>query len=149
LGDKTDTALMAVFGSVVLNTDYVDVITPGVLTDMTLPQFITHGYDMPVADDLAEELRSLIGTAVLVMPAAFGGREVALDLPENTRLVTTLREKPAIKVIDPMSTASADGVLTPKPTKPPKSNARMSGMVATYALLAMFALVGLMIWVGG
>lgn len=149
LGDKTDTALMAVFGPVVLNTNYVDVITPGVLTDMTLPQFITHGYDMPVADDVAEELRSLIGTAVLVMSAAFGGQEVILGLPENTHLVTTLRETPAIKVIDRLNTASAKGALDSKPTKPAKSNARMSGMVATYALLAMFALVGLMIWVGG
>ena len=149
LGDKTDAALMAVFGPVVLNTDYVDVIMPGVLTDMTLPQFITHGYDMPVADDVAEELRSLIGTAVLVMSAAFGGQEVALDLPENTRLVATLREKSTIKVIDPLNSSSAEGTLDSKPAKPAKSNARMSGMVATYALLAMFALVGLMIWVGG
>lgn len=149
LADKTDAALMTVFGPVVLNTDYVDVISPGILTDMTLPQFITHGYDMPVADAVAEELRSLVGTAVLVMSAAFGGQEVTLDLPENTRHVTTLREQSAIKVIDPINTTSADGVLTPKPAKPPKSNARMSGMVAMYALLAMFALVGLMIWVGG
>ena len=149
LGDKTDAALMAVFGPVVLNTDYVDVVAPDVLTDMTLPQFIRHGYDMPVADDVAEELRSLIGTAVLVMSAAFGGQDVVLDLPENMRLVTTLREKPAIKIIDPLNTASAEGTLDTKPTKPPKSNARMSGMVATYALLAMFALVGLMIWMGG
>jgi hypothetical protein len=147
--DKTDAAMMAVFGPVVLNTDYVDVITPGVLTDMTLPQFITHGYDMPVADDVAEDLRGLIGTAVLVMSAAFGGQQATLDLPENTRFVTALREKPAINVIDPLHTASSDGTLDTKPAKPPKSNARISGMVATYALLAMFALVGLMIWVGG
>jgi hypothetical protein len=149
LGDKTDTAMMAVFGPVVLNTDYVDVITPGVLADMTLPQFIKHGYDMPVAGGVAEELRSLIGTAVLVMSAAFGGQEAALDLPENTRLVTVLREKSAINVIEPLTATSAEGTLDTKPAKPPKSNARMSGMVATYALLAMFALVGLMIWVGG
>jgi hypothetical protein len=149
LGDKTDTALMAVFGPVVLNTDYVDVVYPATLLDMTLPQYIADGYDMPMADEVDEDLRGLVGTAVLVMSASFGGQDVTLGLPENVRLVTTLREQPAIKVIDPISTASADGVLTPKPTKPPKSNARMSGMVAMYALLAMFALVGLMIWVGG
>ena len=149
LPDKSDSALLAVFGPVLLNTDYVDVVTPGVLTDMSLPQYIAQGYDMPVADDLEKALHGLNGTVVLAMSAAFGGKDVTLTLPEGTRLVATLRENPAIKIIDPMNTTSADGVLTPPPTKSPKSNARMSGMVAMYALLAMFALVGVMIWVGG
>jgi hypothetical protein len=149
LADKSDSALLAVFGPVLLNSDYVDVVYPATLMEMTLPEYITQGYDLPVTDELAEDLRKITNPAVLVMSAAFGGKEVTLDLPENVRIVTTLREKPAIKVIDPINSAGADGVLTPKPTKPPKSNARMSGMVAMYTLLAMFALVGLMIWVGG
>lgn len=149
LAEKTDAALMAILGPIVVNTDYVDTITPGMLTDMTLPQLIKHGYDMSIDDDVADELRGLIGTTVLVMSAAFGGQEVDLELPDSVSLVATLREVPAIKVNGPLTSASAAGTLAPKPTKPPKSNARMSGMVATYALLAMFALVGLMIWVGG
>ena len=32
--------------------------------------------------------------------------------------------------------------------KPPKSDARISGMIATVALVAMFALVGLVVWWG-
>ena len=36
-----------------------------------------------------------------------------------------------------------------KPQRPPKSNARISGMVATVALLVMFALLGVVIWIGG
>jgi hypothetical protein len=32
--------------------------------------------------------------------------------------------------------------------KRPKSDARISGMVATVALIVMFALIGLFIWVG-
>ncbi len=32
--------------------------------------------------------------------------------------------------------------------KPPKSDARISGMVATVALLVMFALVGWFVWMG-
>ena len=83
------------------------------------------------------------------MSAAFGGQEHTLDLPAGTRLVTTLREKAAIKVTPPLTSDSAEGNLDTKPVKPRKSDARMSGMVATYALLAMFTLVALMIWVGG
>lgn len=149
LSEKTDAALMAAFGPVVLNTDYVDVVETHMLADMTLPQLITNGYDMPVADDVAEVLRAIKGTTVLIMSAAFGGQEVSIDLPKTTRLVTTLREKAAIKITEPLTAKGAEGILQPKPGKPPKSNARMSGMVATYALLAMFALVGLMIWIGG
>jgi hypothetical protein len=41
-----------------------------------------------------------------------------------------------------------DTSLEGKPKKK-KSDAAMSGMIATYALLTMFALVGLMIWIAG
>lgn len=149
LSDKTDAALMAVFGPVVLNTDYVDVVAPDMLGEMSLPQLITNGYDMPVAKDVAEGLQAMAGTAVLVMSAAFGGQAATLDLPPHVSLVATLREKAAIKVSDPLTSDSAEGLLDTKPTKPPKSDARMSGMVATYALLAMFAFVALIIWIGG
>ena len=149
LADKTDAAMMALLGPIVVNTDYVDVIDPSAMSDMTVPQLIESGYDMLVADDIAEDINGCTGTIVLVMSAAFGGQATELNLPDHVRHVATLRETPAIVVTDPLSTESAEGNLSTAPTKPPKSDARMSGMVATYALLAMFALVGLMIWVGG
>ncbi|MGJ8621992.1 MAG: hypothetical protein ACSHW1_04390 [Yoonia sp.] len=149
LADKTDTALMAVFGQVVLNTDYVDVIAADALRDMTLPQLIDSGYDMPVDEGQKNAMSTIDGTTVLIMSAGFGGHSVNVTLPKGTRLVTVLRETPAIRVIDPLTAQSAEGIIATDAKKPPKSNARMSGMVATFALLAMFALVALMIWVGG
>lgn len=149
LADKTDSAMLSVLGSVVVNTDYVDVITLGMLTEMTLPQLIKNGYDMPISDEDADTLRGIIGTAILVMSAAFGGQAVSFELPANVRIAAILRETPVIRTPEPLTSDAAQGSLDRKPAKPPKSNARMSGMVATYALLAMFALVGLMIWVGG
>lgn len=148
LSEKTDQAMMVIFGNAVVNTDYIDAIMPGMLTDMTLPQLIKNGYDMPVAVDVADELRALTGTAVLAMSAAFGGQAMQLSLPQNVHLVTILREAPEIKLNETLASDSARGTLaSAAPTKPPKSDARIGGMVATYALLAMFALVGLMIWV--
>lgn len=149
LAEKTDTAMLAVLGPIVVNTDYVDAITPGMLTDMTLPQLIKHGYDMPISDSDSDILRGVIGTAVLVMSAAFGGQAMTIELPSNVRIATVLRETPVMRAPEPLTSDAAKGTLSTKPAKPAKSNARMSGMVATYALLAMFALVGLMIWVGG
>jgi hypothetical protein len=37
---------------------------------------------------------------------------------------------------------------TPRPPKKPMSNARISGMVATVALILMFAFVAVFVWIG-
>ncbi len=145
LDDKTDAAMMAVFGPVVVNTDYVDAITPGMLTDMTLPDLIQNGYEMPVDAATAEELRGLFGTVILVMSAAFGGAAMDIDLPSDVRLVTVLRDAPVMNAPRPISSKAAKGALPPARKKP--SDAAMSGRIATYALLVLFALVGLMIWI--
>jgi hypothetical protein len=49
--------------------------------------------------------------------------------------------------LEKLDTDAAKAML-PQP-KPPKSDARMSGMVATAALLVMFLLVAIMIWIAG
>ena len=149
LEDKTDAAIIETFGPVVLNTDYVDVITPGRLgDDMRLVDLIRGGYDMPVSPADEAALEGLMGTVILVMSAAFGGNAMTIDLPADVRLVTTLRETPDVTLAAPLRSDSAEGVLEPA-TKLKKSDARIGGMIAMYALIAMFALVGLMIWIGG
>ncbi len=148
LVEKTDAAMMAVFGKVVLNTDYVDAITPGILTDMSLADLIKNGYEMPVSERDAETMRGLVGTVVLVMSAAFGGDAMTIDLPADVRLVTTLREPASMSAPQPIHTKSAKGIVPPSGKKPP-SDAAMSGRVATIALLVMFLLVAIMIWIAG
>ena len=147
LADKTDAAMMAVFGKVIVNTDYVDAITPGMLDDMTLPDLIRNGYDMPVSVVDAETLRGLMGTAVLVMSAAFGGSAMTIDLPADVRHVLTLREDASLDAPRPLTSAAAQGTLPGTAPRKKPSDAAMSGRIATIALLLMFALVGLMIWV--
>lgn len=149
LSEKTDAAMMAVLGRVVVNTDYVDTITPDMLADMPLLDLLRRGYDMPISESDAQALAGLQGTAILVMSAAFAGQQVTVQSPPNVRLVAVLRETQAMTVPDPLTSEAAQGAIPGRPTKAPKSNARISGMIAMYALIAMFALVGLMIWVGG
>jgi len=144
LEEKTDAAMMAVFGPLVVNTDYVDAITPGMLTDMALPDLIRNGYDMPISEATAEQLRGIFGTVVLVMSSAFGGAEVDINLPGDVRLVTVLRETPKMAAPRPISADTTGRVAS---TRKAPSDAAMSGRIATYALLVLFALVGLMIWV--
>ena len=132
-----------------LNPDFVDIVRIADLGGMALSAYIAEGYDM--APDLVDKaaVDAITGYAVLVLSRATGEVETTLTPADGLRHVTTY--SPVAKITPPeqLPDASAKGILEPKPTKPPKSDARMSGMVATYALLAMFALVGLMIWVGG
>jgi len=150
LADKTIVAITDVFGAVDINTQYVDIITPGMLTDMTLPDLIRNGYDMPVSTAQADALRGLAGTVVLVMSAAFGSSARTVDLSDGVRLVTTLRDPAKITPSSPIVSKSAEGsVPTGQTARKKPSDAAMSGRIATYALLVLFALVGVMIWIAG
>ena len=132
-----------------LNPEYVDIVRLDDLSGMSLSAYIAEGYDM--AADLVDKaaVDAITGYAILVLSRATGGIETTLTLADGLHHVTTY--SPVSKIVAPerLPNASAQGILEPKPTKPPKSNARLSGMVAMYALLAMFALVALVIWVGG
>lgn len=148
LEEKTDAAMMAVLGKVVVNNNYVDAITPGMLTDMTLPDLIRNGYDMPVSEIDAEKMRGLLGSVVLVMSAAFGGTAMTIDLPADVRLVTTLRDTPHMHAPQPIVSDSAKGIIS-QTGKKPVSDAAMSGRIATIVLLGLFLLVAIMIWIAG
>jgi hypothetical protein len=147
LTDKADAALMALLGNVLLNTDYVDVITPDMLADMPLSELIQTGYDLPIDTETAGMLQAVTGPVVLVMSAAFGGQETTLTLSHAT-LITTLREAAHETVPRALHAQSAKGAIA-STTRSAKSDARIGGMVATVALLLMFLLVGVMVWIGG
>jgi len=147
LDDKTDAAMMEIFGNIILHTNYVDTITPEMLVDMNLPDLIRDGYDISVSEDEATKMRGLIGTVILVMSAAFGGNAMTINLPSDVRLVTVLRETATMTAPRPITTDSALGTAPTVRKKP--SDAAMSGKVATYTLLVLFALVAVMIWVAG
>lgn len=145
---KTPQGLGSLFGAD-LNPDFVDVLRISDLDGMWLSDYIHQGYDM--APDLVDKaaVDAITGTAILVLSRATDGVETTLKLADGLRHVTTY--SPAAQIITPerLPDASAQGIINDPPVKSPKSEARMSGMVATYALLAMFALVALMVWVGG
>ena len=87
---------------------------------------------------------------VVVRSGAFGGAEVKLaETPDATLIATLAEDGPAAPSMTPLQSEAAMGTVPPQPTKPPKSDARIGGMVATIVLLVLFALVGVMIWVAG
>ncbi len=146
--DKTPRGLEYLFEAD-LNPDFIDIVRIGDLDEMPLSTYIATGYDMP--PDLVDKaaVDAITGYAILLLSRATGGIETTLTLADGLHHVTTYSPVARIVPPQPLPDASAKGVLEPRPTKPRKSDARMSGIVAMYALLAMFALVALMIWVGG
>lgn len=145
--EKTPEGLKTLFAAD-LNPDYVDVLRISDLGDMTLSAYIAEGYDM--APDLVDKaaVDAITGFAILVLSRATGGIAARLTLAEGIRHVTTY--SPVAKIVTPetLPHASAKGVIDQNPARAPKSDARIGGIVAVYTLIVMFALVGLMIWVG-
>ncbi len=150
LQDKTAEAMSALFGDAALNSDYIDVIYPGMLEDMSLPKLIRFGYDMPISDQDAELLRGLIGVVVLVLSKAFNGKATKIDLPSDGRLVAILQEGKTMSAPKPVKSRAAEGAIAHGDAPVKKtSDAAMSGRIATVALLVMFFLVAVMIWIAG
>lgn len=150
LKEKKLEALVATFGNAPLDPDFVDVIELNDLGEMTFLDYLSDGYDVqPDQVDIAA-LTQLEGTVVLLMSRAHEGRHMELALAEDVRHVTTLGTGARMTIAEPIANEGAGGhIAAGKPPKLPKSDARIGGMVATVALLVMFALVAVMVWVGG
>jgi len=147
---KTPEGILALLGAP-LNVQYVDIVKVADLGGMALSRYIEEGYDMP--PDLVEQsdVDGIRGNAVLVLSSATGGKATELHPGFGLRHVATYSRTPDVSTPATLQSQSAAGTV-PQPADPPpkaKSNARIGGMVATVALIAMFVLVGVMIFVGG
>ncbi|MEM8539000.1 MAG: hypothetical protein AAGF56_14210, partial [Pseudomonadota bacterium] len=94
-------------------------------------------------------LNAVEGHVLVVLARAFGGKAQQGTPTGPLRWIATYKEEGTGVTFAPLPADGAKADQSDKAAKPPKSDARIGGMVATYALLAMFLLVGLMIWVGG
>ena len=146
LDEKTPAALQALLGTDTLDPDFVDVVDTRELAGLTLLDYLHQGYDIP-DDALADPaIRDLRGLVVLVMSRATRGQDVTLTLAPQVSHVTTTGDPARLRIPGPaIATPSAIG--TAPGGKAPPSNAAMSGRIATLALLVLFALVAVMIWV--
>ena len=148
LDGSREEMIAAIIGPVTLNLDFVDLITPAQRAEVALPDLIRQGYDLQLSPTQATSLRVVPGVVVLIMSRAFGGKARQIALPDQTCTVMVLRDKTPISAPDKLTSDGSAGDMNGPQAKPRKSDARMSGMVATVALLVMFALVGLMVLVG-
>ena len=142
--DRDADALALLFGAEVDPT-YVDVVRIADLNGMALTRYIAEGYDLPADPFGAGALDAATGTVLLLLSRATEGRAVTLTPAAGLRHVATLSREVELTRHEPLPSGGAAGVTGQTPA--PKSDARIGGMVATVALLVLFLLVLLMIWI--
>ena len=142
-------------GATTLNDDHVEVFPVSDLGDMALPDYLTEGAG--IARDTLEadrfKLASLEGWVMVVYSTAFRGMAQTLSPSAQLTLVGTYPQEgidwsPQIDLSTPSALPQKEDTGEPVPKKRP-SDAAMSGRIATLALLVMFLLVGLMVWIAG
>ena len=129
--------------------DFIEVFDVADLKDYGFARYLSeaNGFDDSDLSDDADMLDALTGHVLLVfsqsLPRA-GGRFTPKPPLE---FIARYERKPDIPSFDDVESESAAGMLPQG--KPPKSDARMSGMVATVVLIFLALFVAAFVWVGG
>ena len=150
-GDTAPSPLRDALGVPRLNQDFIEIFKADGLKDFGLARYLTeaNGMDEATVAPDAETLDRLTGTLVMVTSAALPHGLDRIDPRPPLRLVGRYSERADMRLRPPLRSDSAGPQSAETPPAKTKSDAAMSGRIATLALLVLAALVGLMIWVGG
>lgn len=135
-------------GAAKLDEDFTEVFKVADLDELGLAGYMIEGNGVlreQIEPDRTK-LAALDGWVMVVYSAAFEGQAMTLDPAPELTLIATYEE--------PGVDWTSDVALTAKSASKPAvkqkpSDAAMMGRVATIALLVMFALTGLVIWIAG
>ena len=139
----------ALLGLEALDHDAVEVFRVSDLEELGLAGYMIEGNAVPEdqIDPLRPKLAALDGWVMVVYSAAFSDTAVTLKPAQQLTLIATFEETRTDWSSSTPLTSNAAAPQTPVAKKP--SDAAMMGRVATIALLVMFALTGIVIWVAG
>jgi len=144
-----DWPLRAALGAGHLEHEYIEVFPVSDLTGLGLIGYMNEGLGISQADLAGDraQLDAVSGHVLVVLSRAFGGHEQQIAPQPPLRWIGTWREERAPVQFETLPHESAQGEV-PVETQPEKpSEAAMSGRVAMIALLVIFVLTGLMIWI--
>jgi len=124
----------------------VDIFPAVKIAPVGLDTFLVegHGVDPEAVAAHKAALDAVSGIVVVIPAHAFEGRSARLEVAPPARHVATLREAGASPAMAPsLASEGAKGTLGGGSAKAPKSDARISGMVALVVLLflAIFVIV--------
>jgi len=145
-----DTAVLAaLLGVDHLAPGQVELFHSDDVAPIGLAAYLTEGTAVAEAQIAADRTRldALEGPILIVLSAAFGGDAVTLHPDPRLTLIGMYTAEIQPVRFEPLPGASARGTVLGKVPRPPMSHARAGGMVATAALLVMFALLAVVIWV--
>lgn len=129
-----------------MNEAFVDVFEVRDLDEMGLIGYMTEGLGVS-EEEIAphrEQLDALEGHIVVVLSGAFKGLAVTLlPRPPLRWIGTFFEDRPPVK----FEALPSDSSVPSAPPKKTPSNAAMSGRVATLALLVIFGITAVMIWI--
>lgn len=139
--------LAAALGVAGLDADFVEQFRADTLSEYGFSTYLTDANGMD-ADQVARDaamLDALTGPVVLVFSTALPPGAVPQPRPP-LRLIGQYQETIALRLPEPLAARSAQGTLDSAPRKQP-SEAAMMGRVAMVALLVIFALTAVVVWV--
>ncbi len=128
-----------------LREDFVDVVRVADLGEMPLSRYLreAHGVTEESLAGHGARVDALDGVVIALPAQAFGGTAQTLDVRAPLRWIGTFGEERAEPAGAPLHSEAARG--TTDAGKP--SDAAMSGRIASIALLVLFVLVGVMVWI--
>lgn len=139
--------LQEALGAAYLDPSHVDLLQIEDLEGVGLSGYLEQG--MGVSPKDLNEARALIegitGTVLVIGSNAFGGQEQVLTPRAPLRLVATFNEEKEPITFEKLPDGGTERAAAPEKKTP--SDAAMSGRVAMMALLVIFALTGLVVWV--
>lgn len=133
----------ALLGVEALDLTHVDVIQVKDLQGLGLRGYLVSGMGIP-EDHIGPEANRDSGTVVLLRSAAFGGQQAEVIPAPGVRHLGTYGERRAETPERDLNSASATGAVSGKPAP---SQGAILGRVAMIALLVIFALTALMVWI--
>jgi hypothetical protein len=132
-----------------LDPAQVELFAVSDLTGLGLSGYLNEGLGIAREELDSARLDALTGCVLIVRSAAFQGQSVKLSPKAPLRWVGTYPEESAPVKFEPLPSAAALGDVPPPTSKKRSSDAAMSGRVAMIALLVIFALTALVVWLAG
>ncbi len=139
--------LATVLGVDSLSAEDVQIVDLSAVRDMGLTTLLVEGYGVS-EDDITSQtdtLNALKGHVAILRSGAFDGAAVTLKSTDEARLIATLHE-PRMSAPTPMPSYDSASGSSGGTGRKPISDKAMSGRIAMYALLAIFAFTALIVW---
>ena len=131
-----------------LDADFIELFDVRDLDELGLSGYMIEGLGIAEKDVTSHiaQLEAISGKVLFVFSSALGGFETTIRPKAPLRWVGTFLEERAPVSFEPLASDAAQGDVATS-TKAPPSDAAMSGRVAMVALLVIFALTAVVIWV--